>query len=259
MRLPLLVFTLSLDSQPWLACIYTELMRLRDTPWKWVICEGVAKPVGDTRWIANQPARLSNDGTSEFLDAIAHHPRITVIRKPEWPGKTAMCQAATDLFDEPGVCLQADSDEIFSTDQLRRIVHLFEDDPALMNARFNCDYMFGANLVTTDKGKVEEWRRAWRFTPGMKWVSHEPPNLAGNLGKSATREQTAADGLTFFHASWLLPKHVAAKQDLYGARYAGALAGWRKLQANTEWPLRDIGKFMPKAFAGTPVDRIFTS
>jgi hypothetical protein len=257
MRLPLLVFSLSLDSMPWIAATYVELMRLRDVQWKWVIVEGVSKPVADTRWIANQAPRVSQDGTSEFLDAIAHHPRIQILRRKEWPGKTAMCQAATDLFTEPGVCLQADSDEVHSTDQLRRIVELFEDDPSLMNARFECDYLLGPNVRTTDKGNPNEWRRAWRFSPGMKWISHEPPNLAGNHGKSMTREETAALGLTFFHASWLLPKHVSQKEAIYGPKYAGALAGWHKLQANTEWPLRDAGRFLPKAFAGTPCDKIF--
>lgn len=255
MRLPLHVFTLSLDSLPWLSCIYVELMRLRDVPWRWTIVDGAAMPVGDTRWIARQAPRNSTDGTLEFLDAIAHHPRIRVLRKKEWPGKTAMCQAATDTFTEPGVCLQCDSDEIHSTDQMRRIVELFEDDPALMNCRFHCDYLLGANIRSTDAGKDSEWLRAWRFTPGMQWVGHEPPNLAGNAGKSMSRTETAALGLTFFHASWLLPKHVAQKEKLY--RYEGALAGWRKLQANTQWPLADAGRFLPAAFRGTPCDVIF--
>lgn len=256
-RLPLCVFTLALDASPWIACIYSELMRLRDVTWRWVIVEGAAMPVADTKWIEKQEPRLSRDGTTEFLNALAHHPRIKIIRSTRWDGKAAMCQAATDNFHEAAVLIQNDADEIWSTDQYRRIVELFEDDPALMTARFHCDYMLGPNVRTTDKGKDNEWLRAWRFTPGSKWISHEPPNLSGSDGKSLTRAETAALGLVFQHHAWTLPKHVAMKEALYGPRFAGAMDGWKKLQANTEWPLRDAGRFLPAAFRGTPADRLF--
>lgn len=168
-----------------------------------------------------------------------------------------MCNAAIAGLAEPGVLLQVDADELWSADQMRRIVELFEDEPAVMLARFHCRYFMGPNLITTDHGKASEWQRAWRFTPGMRFSSHEPPVLEGNRGQNLTRDQTAALGLVFDHYAWCLPKHVVMKERLYGPKFAGALDGWRKLQANQEWPLRDAGKFMPKAFSGTPVDKLF--
>lgn len=257
MRISLNLFTIALDALPWIACTFAELNRLTDVPWQWTIVEGAALNVKDTRWMQAQPARLSGDGTTEFLDAIAVHPRVRVLRQPQWGGKCAMCNAAVDTFRQPGVLLQVDGDELWSADQLRRIVELFEDDLALKMARFHCRYFLGPNCTTTDAGKPSEWLRAWRFTPGMRFDSHEPPVLEGNHGKSLTRQETAAMGLVFDHHAYTLPKHVAMKEKLYGPRFAGALAGWHKLQANTEWPLRDAGRFLPKAFAGTPCDKIF--
>lgn len=254
MRLPLFVYTLCLDSMPFLACIYAELMRLTDRPWLWVCVEGVAAPVADTRWIAKQSPRLSQDGTTEFLDSISVHPRIRIIRQPEWPGKTAMCNAALSHFKERGVLLQCDSDEIHTADQMRRLVELFEDDPALMMVRFHCRFMLGVNIQTTDEGKAEEWLRAWRFTPGMRYDRHEPPTLEGNHGKSMSRKESAAMNLGFDHYAYALKKHVAQKERLY--KRPGLLEGWQKLQANTEWPIKDAGDFAP-TFRGTPCDRIF--
>lgn len=256
MSFPLHIFTLALDAMPWLAASFAELNRLTDIPWTWTIVEGAAMNVKDTRWMQAQPARLSTDGTTEFIDAIAHHPRVRISRFEKWEGKVEMCNAALAGLSA-GVLMQIDADELWTADQLREIVHLFEDDPALMHARFHCRYFLGPNIITTDNGNPNEWLRAWRFTPGMKFDTHEPPVLSGNKGKGLSRLETRGMGLVFDHYSWGLPKHVAMKEKLYGKRHAGALEGWKKLQANKEWPLADAGKFMPLAFRGAPCDKIF--
>lgn len=255
-RPPLHVFTIALDAMPWLACIFSELMRVRDVRWSWTIVEGAAMPVGDTKWIARQEPRLSGDGTTQFLDAIAHHPRVRVIRRERWEGKTPMCQAATDTFREPGILMQQDGDEIWSADQYVRIGEFFEDLPDLMTMRFHCDYMVGPNIRTTDRGHPDEWLRAWRFTPGMQWISHEPPNLAGNVGRTMRRDETARHALVFQHFSWALPKHVAQKEQLYGPSYRGAMAGWTRLQTHPRFPV-SLKSFFPWSAATTMVDRVF--
>lgn len=259
MRLHLHVFTIALDAMPWLACTFAELTKLHDVPWTWTIVEGAAMNVKDTRWMQSQPPRLSSDGTSEFLDAISNvrHPRIHLIRKPSWQGKVEMCNEAIHAKSPGGVLMQIDGDELWTGDQLRRIVELFEDDTLLQMARFHCRYFLGPNIITTDAGNPNEWLRAWRFEPGMKFDKHEPPVLNGNHGKSLSRQETAALGLVFDHHAWTLPKHVEQKEKLYGPKFEGALSGWKDLQANIEWPLSDVGRFLPRAFAGAPANKIF--
>lgn len=257
-QLDLFLFTLALDAMPWIACTFAELTRLRDINWEWAIVEGAAMPVKDTRWMNPQEPRLSGDGTTEFLDAIAHHPRVRVARRARWDGKTEMCNHALGMLPGiPGVLMQVDGDELWTADQFRDIVHLFDDDPNLAMARFDCDYFIGPNVRTTDPGNPAEWLRAWRYSPGMRFATHEPPVLAPAIGKSLTRRETAAMGLRFQHHAWTLPKHVSQKERLYGKRYAGALAGWERLQRNRVWPLRDAGVFLPAAFKGAPADKIF--
>lgn len=257
MRLPLHVLTIALDAMPWLAYTFAELSRLHEIPWRWTVVHGAAMNVRDTRWMQAQKPRLSTDGTTEFLASLAHHPRITVIERPQWDGKCAMVNAAVDTFKERGVLLQVDADELWQVNQLRRIVEVFEDDPTVMLARFDCRYFLTPNVVTTDRGKATEWQRAWRFTPGMHFDSHEPPVLEGNHGKNLTREETAAYGLIFDHMAYTLSKHVDQKEKLYGPKFAGLRAGWDRLRANTDWPLADAGRFMPPAFKGCPADKLF--
>lgn len=257
MRIPLHVMTLALDAMPWLAYTFAELSRLHEIPWRWTIVHGAAMNTRDTRWMQPQKPRLSTDGTTEFLHSLSFHPRIRIIEQPSWDGKVTMCNAALATFNERGVLMQIDADELWQVDQLRRIVETFEDDPAVMLARFDCRYFIAPNVVTTDRGKPSEWQRAWRFSPGIRFDSHEPPVLQGNHGKNLTREDTAAMGLIFQHHAYSLSKHVEQKERLYGPKFHGLKSGWDKLRANTDWPVADVGRFLPLAFRGTPVDKIF--
>jgi hypothetical protein len=250
----LFVATIVLDGMPWLACIYAELMRLTDIPWQWTIVEGAAMNVRDTSWCAKQAPRLSTDGTGAFLDAISHNPRIKLVRRLKWEGKAEMCNAALATFTESGVLLQQDSDELWTCDQYRTIVHLFEDDSTLGSACFKCRYFVGPNIVTTDEG---DWWRAWRFYPGDTFRTHEPPVMTVGRGRSEGREWTKRIGLVFDHYSYALPGQVAFKEKFYGPRYKGAVAGWHKLQAHPQFPTA-IKPFFPWSAPSTMVDRVFS-
>lgn len=246
------VFSIVLDGMPWLACIYAELMRL-DADWRWVIAEGVAMNVKDTRWCTAQPPRLSKDGTTEFLQAIAHNPRVSVIQKVQWAGKVEMCNAALARFDRPGVLLQQDSDELWTVDQYRTLLDVFEDNPDVGSACFDCRYFVGPNIVTTDSA---DWWRAWRFEPGDQFRTHEPPLMAKPRGRPMARRETSQLGLKFDHWSYALPQHVVFKERYYGRRYQGAVAGWQALQTSTKFPTA-IKRFFPWSADATMVDRVF--
>lgn len=248
------VVTIVLDGLPWLAAIYTELCRTQ-VAWHWHIVEGACSNAHCSRWMQNQPPRLSKDGTTSFLDAIAHDPRVSVYRKKSWDGKLEMVNEPLPHIKTDCVLLQVDSDELWSADQLQRITYLFDDDPELMNARFHCRYFVGPGLICTDEGRDSEWLRAWRFKPGMRWVSHEPPNLAGNTGKSMHRKETKELGLVFDHYSWCLPKQVEQKQALYGPKYKDAVKGWERLQKQKEFPVR-LRDFFPWCEPHVMVERL---
>lgn len=251
-RLPIHVFTLALDSMPWLACVFAELNRLRGIEWTWVIVEGAAMNVADTRWCAKQLPRLSNDGTTEFLDDIANHPRVRVERKTQWHGKVAMCNAALKHFTTPGVLLQVDSDELWTADQLRRIVEMFEDDASLGRAAFDCRYFFGPSIIALDS---VDWHRAWRYEAGDTFRTHEPPVMARERGRFVDRQYTKALGMEFDHYSWCLRKHVAQKAKFYGPRYRMAVEGWEQLQSHKEFPTM-VKQFLPWTSPTTIVDQL---
>ena len=71
---------------------------------------------------------------------------------------------------------------------------------------------------------------------------HEPPILAGNKGRFMDAPTTSALGLVFDHFSYTTEQQVAYKEKFYG--YSNALAHWKRLQKNGEWPTK-LKDFLP--------------
>jgi hypothetical protein len=235
----LYILTIVLDGMPWISSHLHQFERL-SVPWHWIVAEGRADGILDTGWCKRLPGRLSNDGTTEYLDDLSYHPNVTRLSQDLWPGKTAMFNAMLDFCQKPGVLMQVDSDELWTSEQLERVVEMFRVNPANDCAYFPCDYRVGPNLrcVTENAygNNPGEWLRAWRYTPGMQFVSHEPPRLGSSPVNPIPRKHTASLGLKFFHPAYATEKQVALKEEYYN--YPGAVSQWRVLQANTKWPAK---------------------
>lgn len=234
-----------------------EFMKLK-CDWHWWVVEGVAGANRDTSWCAKLLPRLSQDGTTEYLmGALKGNPRMTIIQNPYWNSKTTMVNNVTARLRDECVLMQIDSDEIWSAAQLDAIVKQFETDKDLSIMQFRCKYFVGKDIVTTSDNSYGnnpgEWVRAWRFKMGMKFDSHEPPKLNGNSGKMMTRDETTKLGLVFNHYAWALENQVKFKEVYY--KYAGAVEGWKKLQANKQWPCK-LKDFLPWVDENATADKI---
>jgi hypothetical protein len=248
MSTPLNFVTIVLDGMPWITSHIQAFNRLK-TPWHWYVIEGAASNTHCTYWCKPQSPRLSNDGTTQYLDGLVQHPRVTVIRQHIWDGKVSMCNSALAKIKEPCVLMQIDSDELWTTEQIEKIRWLIENQSvSLMN--FYCNYFIGPNIVTTDN--TGAWVRAWRFNPGMKFASHEPPNLVGTHGAPMDRNTTKAHGLVFDHMSYVTEASVAFKEQFYG--YSGAVEQWKRFQKNTTWPVGRLKDHLSFAGAAATAD-----
>lgn len=253
------IFTLCLDSAPFLGALFTNINRL-SIPFHWVIVQGAAMKEGCTSWMNGQAPRLSEDGTHEFLMDLAHHPRISVISRPLWHGKVEMCNAAMQMFTEPGVLLQADSDEIWTTEQMEKMVNIFEKDPLIFGIMMYCRYFIGPNIITTSTNgfgnRNTEWRRCWRYVPGMKFSKHEPPVLDGNNGIWMSRESSLARLGYLDHYAYATSKQALAKQILYGDDYSNALQQWESLQV-AQMPVKNLQQFLPWVGPNASADALY--
>lgn len=238
-KMTLNIFTIVLDGMPTIPSIFTSLNAL-NVDWKWTICEGVAANVNDTSWCQKIEPRLSKDGTTEFLDSISNHPRITILKRELWEhGKTQQCNAALETFNSSGILMQMDCDEIWRTDSLERVIALFRDNPTANIVQFYCRYFLGPNIISvkpnTYGNNSYEWFRAWRFEPGDRFISHEPPilQMPGRQNICISRD---AHNITFDHYAYAYEKQLQFKEEYYG--YANAVNEWKQLQQQSSFPIK---------------------
>jgi hypothetical protein len=238
------IVTIALDAMPFLSWHLDNFIK-SDTDWHWHIAEGAAMNNHCTQWCQPQEARHSQDGTVEYIDSISD-PRVSNVRKEHWDGKLEMFNALLAEIDEPCVLLEVDADEIWMPWQLDAIVALFEECPDYDHAVFDCNYFVGDRIITTTEGQYGhrpgEWIRAWRFEPGMKFLSHEPPRLP-RQERGIPKEVTRARELVFNHYAYVSEAQVAYKEHFYG--YTNAVQDWKRLQENNEWPVKDLKQYLP--------------
>lgn len=248
----LCIFTIVLDGFPFLPMQLNVLNQLT-CDWQWTIIEGAAANVNCTSWCKKQAPRFSEDGSHQFIMSLWNHPRIRVIGNRFWSGgKVEMCNAALGSIKEPCALLQMDADELWTPDRLDCLPRIF-DDERILAARFVCRYLMGPNLVTQGincyGNNAGEWLRLWKYAPGMRFRTHEPPVLVGRNGDPTSnhrikeRHETAAMGLRFDHWAYVFESQVAYKESFYG--YANATEHWRSLQKYTgPFPVQ-LKRFLP--------------
>lgn len=241
-----------LDGLPFITLHYPTFRQL-PFPWEWHVVEGVAANEKCTQWCKQISPRLSEDGTTQYLNSLQFDSRVKIYQNPLWHGKVDMVNAAVRQMKEPGLLWQVDSDEIWTVQQIERMRRMFMQCKDRTEANFYCRYFVGPDIVTVGRdcygnNRSYEWKRVWRFEPGMMFEKHEPPVLMQKKqAKPFTHEETAAAGLIFDHFAYCTEASVAFKQTYYGRTsglYEKAVENWKRLQKNTIWPVK-LKRFLP--------------
>ncbi len=262
--LPVHFFTIVLNGLPFMK-YHIEILSKLPFKWHWHIIEGVADLKHDTAWSLNNGGHipddfikngLSNDGTTELIDELKtlYPDNITVYRKPDgrfWDGKLEMVNAPLPNIKEECLLWQLDADELWNVNQIIKARNLFIANPQKKSAYYYCSYFVNENLVTSTVNTYGnytsyEWLRTWRYEPGDKWMSHEPPRLSfidknNNWTYKSTldkflHEETKKEGLVFQHYAYVLPEQLLFKEKYYG--YGNALESWEELGKCTNFPVK---------------------
>jgi ADP-heptose:LPS heptosyltransferase len=267
-ELPIHFFTIVLNGEPFIRH-HIEVFKQLPFKWHWHIIEGVADLKHDTAWSLKFGARitddihkngLSNDGTTKYLDDLEkqYSENVTIYRKQNgtfWDGKLEMVNAPLKNIGEECLLWQIDADELWTVDQLCASHFMFRQQPEKTAAYYFCHYFVGKELVITTRDTYGnytsyEWLRTWRFRPGDKWMSHEPPRLSRqtsdgqwidissiNSFKHADTEQRR---LVFQHYAYATEAQLYFKERYFG--YQSAVSQWKQLRQQDRFPvfLRDF-------------------
>jgi len=279
-ELPVHFFTIVLNGEPFIRHHIEEFAKL-PFDWHWHVIEGVAELAHDTAWSVQNGGRItpelhrggvSNDGTSQYLDRLqAKFPeRISIYRKQGgafWDGKLEMVSAPLENIGEECLLWQVDADELWSAEQIGTARDLFLREPEKTAAFYYCNFYVGPELVISTRDTYGnhssyEWLRTWRYLPGDRWASHEPPRLCRQEPggswqdlaalKPLLHHETEGMGLVFEHMAYVSEQQLRFKEIYYG--YADAVAGWRHLQEVRSFPVR-LGEYFPWVNDGALVRR----
>jgi len=261
--LPIHFFTIVLNGQPFIR-YHIDVFRHLPFNWHWHIVEGVADLKHDTSWslrngghIADDFHRqgLSIDGTTEYINWLKKKfpEHVTIYRKPSgifWDGKLEMVNAPLANISVESLLWQVDVDEFWTHEQFCTARKMFVSSPTRRAAFYWCSFFVGPQLMVSTRNCYSqnpgfEWHRTWRFTPGCKWSSHEPPQLIeqqsdGTEKSLATMSpflhaETVQKGLVFQHFAYVLREQLLFKEHYYG--YKDAERSWDALQSSSSFPV----------------------
>ncbi|GEM_PF-2386971 len=275
-NLPIHFLTIVLNGEPFIRYHYRVIEKL-PFRWHWHIVEGAAALSHDTAWSHVYGGKLSDtlhlnglssDGTSAYIDQLkTFNPDcITIYRPPPgqlWDGKLEMVNAPMGTIDEECLLWQLDVDEFWTPKQIVRLRQLFLENHDRTAALFCCHFYITPDLIALDDALSSHqlsanWLRVWRYSPGCRWASHEPPALLKTLDDGAIVDlgqqypfschETMMEDLVFQHKAYVLLSQLLFKEQYYG--YKGIAMNWLLLQKQREFPIR-LKEFFPWPFIGT--------
>lgn len=196
---------------------------------KWIIVHGASKNTKCTAWCKEIPDEYhakgkSIDATETLLRQYkAIHPNIEVIEKEGlWDGKVDMFNAALEHVTEDCWLWQVDIDEYWGSNQLRGAEEVLDNLGADVGT-FACDYLLNENIIVRGawgESVQHGYRRLWKYQPGRKFLSHEPPVIEGEKAQCPTHLLPR-----FKHLSYYDYADVKFKAAWYG-NHENIFEGW---------------------------------
>lgn len=279
--LPIHFFTIVLNGKPFID-YHINVMKKLPFKWHWHIVEGVADLKHDTSWSLENGGKiddsihnkgLSKDGTAEYLNELSklYPDNVTVYRKENnsfWEGKIEMVSRPLENIKEECLLWQVDVDELWTAKQMIEARNMFLKEPSRTAAYFYCFYFVGEKRIIVTENTYGnhtdyEWLRLWKYQPGDKWLSHEPPQLSRmvaediwiDLGKVNvfTHADTKSRNLVFQHYAYVTEEQLKFKEIYYG--YKDPVAKWKELNSVSSLPAA-LNKYFEWVTDGATVENI---
>jgi hypothetical protein len=130
---------------------------------------------------------------------------------------------------------QVDIDEFYTADDIRRVLEMLALDPDITAVSFAQRTFWGSTDIEADgwylKIGHDEYDRLFKWAPGYRYVTHEPPTVHDADGRDLRTlkwipaRATAAQSIRLYHYSLLFPWEVEQKTRIYRDERPGVSSG----------------------------------
>ncbi|OGV45528.1 MAG: hypothetical protein A2X46_09160 [Lentisphaerae bacterium GWF2_57_35] len=179
--------------------------------------------VPQARWDAD-PSGRSRDRTLEILRAFPDpQHKIKLVASQAWNHKDDMVNAC--LPEVTGdYLMHLDADEIWTSEALSRLREELQKDPSITCVEFAPHHFWHRfETVLVDGHWDAPFMRVFKFEPGARWKSHEPPVLLNPQGQAYNdirRVNGAREwGITFHHYNYLTEEQARWKNEFFKRYY----------------------------------------
>jgi hypothetical protein len=149
-----------------------------------------------------------------------HWPQKDELGRDRTPQSRAYAEVATGDY-----LWQVDIDEFYQPSDMKFIIELLSSDPTITAVSFLTHTFWGApNYIIEgwifSRGAAE-FHRLFKWGPGYKYVTHEPPTVVDDQGRDLRTlnwirgERLVLNGVYMYHYSTLFPLQVKQKALLY--------------------------------------------
>jgi hypothetical protein len=115
-----------------------------------------------------------------------------------------------------------DSDEIYKTDDLEKMINFLEKEQPSSVGVQSCSFYGGFNhYLTVFELNKDNFLRIFRYVKGSTWLTHRPPTIQypsnSNIVKKHIDSETLFNetGIQMYHYSYVFPTQVSTKIGYY--------------------------------------------
>jgi len=188
---------------------------------------------GPVKYWQEKGRTTSTDRTNEIIDNFPDPENKIKIVHGKFSEKDEQCNAYIKfLRDDIDYLWNLDSDEVYKTEDLKKIIELLEkEEPSSVSVR-SCTFYGGLNdYLTGFELNKDNFKRIFRITKGSTWLTHRPPTINYPSSLNVKIKHIDGDmlfnatGAQMYHYSYVFPDQVKRKIQYYltGAQIKDAL------------------------------------
>jgi hypothetical protein len=184
---------------------------------------------GPVEYWQSKGKTTSEDSTNKILHDFPDPENKIVIVHGQFREKDDQCRAyMTHLRDDIDYIWNLDSDEVYKTEDLIKIINFLEKEKPTSVGVQSCTFYGGFNhFLTGFELNRDNFLRIFRVVPGSTWATHRPPTILYPNGSDIIRKHVPSDwmfkylGVQMYHYSYVFPRQVETKISYYKEKVSG--------------------------------------